>query len=172
MNEEDLPTILPRLWRFALRLTQNQHDAEDLVQRAWRALERRSQLQHGTSALSWLFAIVHTTWINELRARTIRTRGNINWQDDEIESLADPSGHTPEIDLMHRQVIDAVEALPDAQRVVMVLIAIEGLSYREAADVLDVPIGTIMSRLSRARLTIGQRFGAQSSTAARKGESI
>ncbi|MEM5438571.1 RNA polymerase sigma factor [Paraburkholderia diazotrophica] len=177
MNEEDLPTILPallpRLWRFALRLTQNQHDAEDLVQRACvRALERRRQLQNGTSALSWLFAIVHTTWINELRARTIRSRGNINWQDDEIESLADPSGHTPEIDLMHRQVIDAVEVLPDAQRAVMILVAIEGLSYREAADVLDIPIGTIMSRLSRARLTIGQRFGAQSSAAAHKGESI
>jgi RNA polymerase sigma-70 factor, ECF subfamily len=176
MNDNDLPavlpTLLPRLWRFALRLTQNQHDAEDLVQRACvRALERRSQLQPGTSTLSWLFSIVHSTWMNELRARSIRGRGSMDLQDDEIEAFADPSGHNPEIDLMHRQVISAVEALPDAQRVVMVLVAIEGLSYREAADVLDVPIGTVMSRLSRARLTIGQQFGVQSSSAARKGES-
>jgi RNA polymerase sigma-70 factor (ECF subfamily) len=96
----------------------------------------------------------------------------MDWQDEDVEAFADPSGHNPEIDLMHRQVISAVEALPDAQRVVMVLVAIEGLSYREAAEVLDVPIGTVMSRLSRARLTIGQQFGVQSSSAARKGESI
>jgi RNA polymerase sigma-70 factor, ECF subfamily len=177
MDDDDLPailpTLLPRLWRFALRLTQNQHDAEDLVQRACvRALERRAQLQPGSSALSWLFSIVQSTWMNELRSRAIRNRGNIDWQDEEIESFADPSGNNPEIDLMHRQVIKAVEALPDAQRVVMILVAIEGLSYREAADVLDVPIGTVMSRLSRARLTIGHQFGAQSPSAARKGESL
>jgi len=177
MNDDDLPTVLPtllpRLWRFALRLTQNQHDAEDLVQRACvRALERRNQLQPGTSALSWLFSIVHSTWMNELRARSIRNRGSMDWQDEEIESFADPKAHNPELDLLHRQVIDAVEALPDAQRVVMVLVAIEGLSYREAAVVLDVPIGTVMSRLSRARLTIGQKFSVQAPAAARKGESL
>ena len=110
--------------------------------------------------------------MNELRARSIRNRGSMDWQDEEIESFADPAAHNPEIDLLHRQVINAVEALPHAQRVVMVLVAIEGLSYREAADVLDVPIGTVMSRLSRARLTIGQQFSVQSSPAARKGESI
>ena len=175
MTEDDLPTVLPtllpRLWRFALRLTQNQHDAEDLVQRACvRALERTNQLQPGTSALSWLFSIVHSTWMNELRSRSIRNRGSMDWQDDEIESLADPTGHNPEIDLLHRQVIKAVEALPEAQRVVMVLVAVEGLSYREAAEVLDVPIGTVMSRLSRARLTIGQQFGAQSTSSESKRE--
>ncbi|WP_250475476.1 RNA polymerase sigma factor [Caballeronia sp. GAFFF1] len=175
MNDDDLPavlpTLLPRLWRFALRLTQNQHDAEDLVQRACvRALERRNQLQPGTSTLSWLFSIVHSTWMNELRSRSIRSRGSMDWQDEEIESLADPGGHNPEVDLMHRQVFNAVEALPEAQRVVMVLVAIEGLSYREAADVLDVPIGTVMSRLSRARLTIGQQFGVQAPAAAQKGQ--
>jgi RNA polymerase sigma-70 factor, ECF subfamily len=175
MNDDDLPallpTLLPRLWRFALRLTQNRHDAEDLVQRACvRALERRAQLQPGTSALSWMFSIVQSTWMNELRARSIRGRGRMDWQDDEIEGFADPAGNNPEIDLMHRQVINAVEALPDAQRVVMILVAIEGLSYREAADVLDVPIGTVMSRLSRARMTIGRQFGVQASPAARKGD--
>src|SRR5437764_12502219 len=88
-----LPTLLPRLWRFALRLTQNQHDAEDLVQRACvRALERRNQLQAGTSTLSWLFSIVHSTWMNELRSRSIRSRGIMHRQDEVSDAFADPAG--------------------------------------------------------------------------------
>src|SRR6516162_4154485 len=76
----ELPALLPRLWRFALRLAGDRHDAEDLVQRACvRALERRSQLQPGTSTLSWLFSIVHSVWLNEVRARQIRSRGSIQW---------------------------------------------------------------------------------------------
>jgi RNA polymerase sigma-70 factor (ECF subfamily) len=75
--------------------------------------------------------------------------------------VADPAARTPEADVMHGQIVDAVECLPEAQRVVMQLVAVEGLSYREAAEVLDVPIGTVMSRLARARQTIGALFGAR-----------
>lgn len=170
MDDPDLPAVLPgllpRLWRFALRLTAHQQDAEDLVQRTCvRGLERRHQLQPGTAPLSWLFSIMHSIWLNEIRARQIRARTHFDWQDEVVESLADPAGQTPETELFHRQVIDAVDALPDAQRVVMLLVAVEGLSYREAADILEIPIGTVMSRLARARLTIGQRFNAQASDA-------
>jgi RNA polymerase sigma-70 factor (ECF subfamily) len=163
-NDNDLPAMLPgmlpRLWRFGLRLTANQHDAEDLVQRACvRALERRHQWQAGTSALSWLFSIMYSIWLNEVRARQIRGRASMEWQDDLVENLEDPSGRNPESELLHRQVINAVESLPEAQRAVMLLVAVEGLSYREAASVLDVPIGTVMSRLARARISVGQKFG-------------
>jgi RNA polymerase sigma-70 factor (ECF subfamily) len=166
MNGADLPGLLPdmlpRLWNFALRITGDRHDAEDLVQRACvRALERPHQLQPGTSALSWMFSIVHTTWINELRARSVRSRTSIDWDDVLLETVADPAARTPETDVMHGQIVDAVERLPEAQRVVMLLVAAEGLSYREAAHVLDVPIGTVMSRLARARQTIGALFGAR-----------
>lgn len=156
----ELPSLLPRLWRFALRLTANTHDAEDLVQRACvRALEKRHQFVVGTSALSWLFSIIHSIWLNELRAQKLRSRYNAPLDDEMAETLADPNAKDPEVNALHRQLIAAVDALPDAQRSVMLLVAAEGMSYNEAADVLGIPIGTVMSRLSRARLTIGLAFG-------------
>lgn len=156
----ELPSLLPRLWRFALRLTANTHDAEDLVQRACvRALEKRHQFVAGTSALSWLFSIIHSIWLNELRAQKLRSRYNAPLDDEMAETLADPNAKDPEVNALHRQLIAAVDALPDAQRSVMLLVAAEGMSYNEAADVLGIPIGTVMSRLSRARLTIGLAFG-------------
>ncbi|SAL72644.1 ECF subfamily RNA polymerase sigma-24 factor [Caballeronia udeis] len=163
MNGADLPgmlpDMLPRLWAFALRISGDRHDAEDLVQRACvRALERAHQLQPDTDPLSWMFSIVHSTWINELRARSVRKRSSMEWDDDFLENVADPVDKSPETQLMHSQIISAVERLPEAQRVVMLLVAVEGLSYQEAADVLEVPIGTVMSRLSRARQAVGALF--------------
>jgi RNA polymerase sigma-70 factor (ECF subfamily) len=165
MTRDDLPALLPdllpRLWAFALRLAADRHDAEDLVQRACvRALERRHQLQPDTSALSWMFSIVHSIWIDEIRARQIRGRSRIEWSEELVETVADPGAADPETGMLYRQILDAVESLPDAQRVVMLLVAVEGLSYREAADILEIPIGTVMSRLSRARLSIGAQFSA------------
>ena len=161
-----LPEMLPRLWAFALRISGDRHDAEDLVQRACvRALERAHQLQPDTSPLSWMFSIVHSTWINELRARSVRKRSSMEWDDDFLENVADPVDKGPEAQLMHGQVISAVERLPEAQRVVMLLVAVEGLSYQEAADALEVPIGTVMSRLSRARQAVGALLGTPDSKA-------
>jgi RNA polymerase sigma-70 factor, ECF subfamily len=158
-----LPRLLPRLWRFALRLAGDKHDAEDLVQRACvRALERQHQLQPGSSALSWLFAIVHSVWLNEVRARRIHSRGCIQWTEELAETVADRSASDPETHVLHQQIVAAVSRLPDAQRTVMLLVAVEGMSYREAASVLQVPIGTVMSRLARARLTIGEGLGTRS----------
>ena len=158
----ELPTLLPRLWRFALRLAGNPHDAEDLVQRVCvRALERQHQLQPGTSTLSWLFSIAHSIWLNEVRAQQIRRHGSIQWSEELADTVPDLTTTSPETYTFHRQIISAVERLPDAQRAVMLLVAVEGLSYREAAIALDVPIGTVMSRLARARQTIGELFTAR-----------
>jgi RNA polymerase sigma-70 factor (ECF subfamily) len=157
-----LPEMLPRLWAFALRISRDRHDAEDLVQRACvRALERSHQLRPDTSPLSWMFSIVHSTWINELRARNVRSRSSMEWDDSFLETVADPSARTPETDVMNGQILSAVERLPEAQRIVMLLVTVEGLTYNEAAKVLDVPIGTIMSRLARARKAIGSLFDAR-----------
>lgn len=166
-----LPSMLPRLWAFALRISGDQHDAEDLVQLACvRALERVHQLQPDSSPLSWMFSIVHTTWINELRSRNVRGRSRQEWNDSIIETVTDPAAQTPETDLMHQQIIAAVNNLPDGQREVMLLVAVERFSYKEAAEILEVPIGTIMSRLSRARQTIGMLFkDSQKNTARDRG---
>lgn len=163
MTGQDLPSLLPgllpRLWAFALRITGDHHDAEDLVQRACvHALERVPQWQPGTSALSWMYSIVHTTWINEIRARRVRSRGSLAWDDADVEAIPDLQASTPEDLASFHQVFSAVDRLPEAQRFVVLLVAVEGLSYQEAALVLDVPIGTVMSRLSRARRTIGDQF--------------
>lgn len=157
-----LPPMLPRLWAFALRISGDRHDAEDLVQRACvRALERAHQLQPDTSPLSWMFSIVQSVWINEVRARNVRSRSGMDWDDAFLEAVPDPNARTPEESAMDGQIISAVQRLPEAQRAVMLLVGVEGLSYSEAAKVLDVPIGTVMSRLSRARQAIGALFGEQ-----------
>lgn len=170
MNGTDLPAMLPgmlpRLWAFALRLSGDQRDAEDLVQRACVCgLERAHQLQPDAAPLSWMFSIIHSTWMNELRARSVPKRSRVDWDDDFLENLLDPVDKGPDTQLMHRQVINAVERLPEAQRVVMLLVAVEGLSYSQAGEVLDVPIGTIMSRLSCARQAVGALFGCNESKA-------
>jgi RNA polymerase sigma-70 factor (ECF subfamily) len=163
-----LPNLLPRLWGFALRLSGNRQDAEDLVQRTClRALERQHQLQPDSSPHSWLFAIAHTIWLNEIRSRSIRSRTNVAWDDTLLEVIADPAAQSPETLLMHRQIVRAVAHLPDTQRTVLLLVAVEGFTYSEAAATLGVPIGTVMSRLARARRSLGALAGdtAQPGTA-------
>jgi RNA polymerase sigma-70 factor (ECF subfamily) len=159
--QRELPHLLPRLWRFALRLAREPHDAQDLVQRTClRALERRSQWQPGSALLSWLFAIEHSIWLNELRTPQRRRTASLDAEDPWLEtSQADGTyGSSPEVRVHYAQVVRAVEALPEAQRVVMLLVAVEGMSYREVADILAVPIGTVMSRLARARVAVGRQF--------------
>lgn len=151
--------MLPRLWAFSLRLCRDKHDAEDLLQRACvRGLERAHQLRSGTAPLSWMYSIVHSTWIKELRARKVRSCLSTEWDENFLQTVPDPNMRTPEQNLLYAEVIAAVERLPDAQRVVMLLVAVEGLTYTKEAEVLDVPLGTIMSRLYRARQAIGAQF--------------
>lgn len=152
-----LPEMLPRLWTFALRISGDKRDAEDLVQRSClRALEGVHQLQSDIAPLSWMFAVMHATWMNELQACSVRTRSGMDAE------FLDPDAYTPEANALNSQLVSAVQRLPEAERVVMLLVAVEGVSYKEAAEALDVPLDTIMRRLSSARLTIAAQFGAGS----------
>lgn len=153
-----LPDMLPRLWSFSFRISRNCYDAEKLVLRACaRGLEQAHQLRFDTSPLNWMFSIVHSTWLNDLKQREHRSRVQTEWHGPLPETIADPGLASETGGLAHR-IIAAVERLPEAQRVVLLLVSVEGLSYHETAEVLELPVGTVMSRLSRARRTIGALF--------------
>ena len=149
---------LSRLWRYGLVLSRKRDVAEDLVQQTCvRALERAAQFEPGTRLDRWLFSILHSIWLNEIRANKVR-QGQ-GFADAEEALVFDGAGST-ETHVMAAQVLRRVEALPEAQRSVVFLAYVEGLSYREVAEILDVPIGTVMSRLASARLKLSGALAA------------
>ncbi len=157
-----LTLLLPELWRFALRLSQHREGAQVLVQQTCvLALERLPQWPNDTPPLPWLYSILYGLWARDLAEQASLDDGDAN-DAPELPALQDgfELGDDADDTDRFRQVVEAVSALPPSQRVVMLLVAVEGLSYREASEVLDVPIDTLLSRLSRARLTIGARFAA------------
>ncbi len=148
---------LIRLWRYGLVLSGRREVAEDLVQATCvRALERAEQFQPGTHLDRWLFAILHSIWLNEVRSRQIRQGSGFV---DPETTLTVDGARQMEAGLLAAQVMREVQRLPEAQRCAVFLVYVEGLSYREAADVLAVPIGTIMSRLAAARDKLARRTG-------------
>ena len=149
---DQLVAVLPRLRRFARGLTGSAVEADDLVQAACeRALARTHQFQAGTRFDSWMFRIVQTVWIDQLRARDTRKTES---EDAARQVGSDESVRRVEARMALREVQAAVDTLPAEQRVALLLVTVEGLSYKEAADVAEVPVGTIMSRLARARLAL------------------
>ncbi|WP_350334866.1 RNA polymerase sigma factor [Coralliovum pocilloporae] len=149
-----LPEILPRLWRFAMVLSGRRDVADDLVQATCvRALERAHQFQPGTRIDRWTFTILSSIWKNQLRSEKIRQgQGFVDPED----VLVEDGNRKIEANIFLQQVLKEVQALPEAQRVTVLLVYVEGLSYREASEVLDIPIGTVMSRLSSARASLGK----------------
>ena len=147
-----LPAHLARLWRYGLALSRSRDAAEDLVQATClRALERADQYEPGTRLDRWLFAILRSVWLNDARARRVRLgQGQV----DAETALVVDGEHEIETNISAAEVLRAIGSLPDAQREAVLLVYVEGYSYREAADLVDAPIGTIMSRLAAARLTL------------------
>ena len=144
-----LPELLSRLWRYGLVLSRDRSTAEDLVQATCvRALERAHQFTPGTRLDRWVFSILHSIWLNEVRSRSVREgAGSV----DAADTLIFEGERAIEQNILVAQVFNEVQALPEAQRTVLFLVYVEGLSYREAADLLHIPIGTVMSRLAAAR---------------------
>ena len=139
--------------------------ADDLVQATCvRALERASQYATGSRMDRWLFSILHSIWINEVRAQQIR-RGQGFVDVDEL--VGEENSDAP---IWSNDVMKRVNRLPEAQRNTVFLVYVEELSYREAAEVLNVPVGTVMSRLSTARLTLAQDNSLQPESPQIKGE--
>ena len=153
---DQLIAVLPRLRRFARGLTGSATEADDVVQAACeRALAREHQFQEGTRFDSWMFRIVQTIWIDQLRARDVRKEDG----DVAEERLgSDAAVRGIEARLALAEVRRAVQRLPVDQRTTLMLVTVEGLSYKEAAAVAGVPVGTIMSRLARARIALQQQL--------------
>lgn len=146
--ERDLLTLLPRLRRFARSLARDAADADDLCQVAIeRALKARGQWQPGTRLDSWMYRIMRNCWIDEARARARRAK---TFVPEEAGATSGAEGDA-ELRMELHDVDRAMAALPDEQREAIALVLIEGLAYREAADILDIPIGTLTSRLTRGR---------------------
>jgi RNA polymerase sigma-70 factor (ECF subfamily) len=147
---QELVALLPRLRRFALVLCRSQPLADDLVQGACeRALANAGSWIPGTKFDAWMFRILRNYWIDHLRR--MRVEGMTEDVALQTQLVGDP-GEGPILSrLALSEVQRAIDDLPQEQREVLVLVCAEDLSYRETADILGVPIGTVMSRLARAR---------------------
>lgn len=156
----ELVALLPRMRRFAYSLSGSLDEAEDVLQSACeKALGSLDQFKPGTRLDSWMFQIVRNVWIDRLRYRGRRpTAGG--------PELAEEIGYDARV---HEQlearmdlaiVREQIAMLPEDQRSVLALVTIDGMSYKDAADTLQVPIGTIMSRLARARRKLAEAIDA------------
>lgn len=163
---QTLPLVLPRLRRFSRTLTRDVQDADDLVQTALeRALLRAAQWrapaadattdQIEAAVRSWMFGIVKNAWIDNRRAQ--RRERAVVGDDADLADVADPAQSSVQDAL---SIAAAMQRLPEEQRLAVSLVLIEGLSYQEAAQVMEVPIGTLTSRLSRAREALSALLGA------------
>jgi RNA polymerase sigma-70 factor, ECF subfamily len=149
-----LEPSLARLWRYALVLSKARDVADDLVQATClRAIERADQFVPGTRVDRWLFVILRSIWLNEIRSRRIREGGGFF---DAEETLTTDGAHEIETNITASAVLRAIDRLPEAQRETVLLVYGEGYSYAEAAAALGVPIGTIMSRLASGRAALAK----------------
>lgn len=164
-----------QLYKTALRMTRSVEETEDLLQETYlKAYSHYDRFEEGTNLKAWLFRIMKNTYINSYRKRRIRP---IHLEFDELqegfESTLVDQGYvadvTPEVDLMgselDAEVRDALVALPHDYKMAVLMVDIHGMSYQETADILAVPVGTVMSRLYRGRkklerslLSFGRRY--------------
>ena len=160
-------TLLPRLRAFARSLTGTVDQADDLVQiTVEKALRNLESYVPDTRMDSWLFRIMRNAFIDMIRAR----REAQPLDDAAADTLMGEDGRTVTESRLHlAEVQRAMTGLPEEQRIVLMLVCVEGMRYREVADALDIPEGTVMSRLSRARLTLARLLNTLPEAAPRKG---
>ncbi|TWB44209.1 sigma-70 family RNA polymerase sigma factor [Nitrospirillum pindoramense] len=149
--------LIPALRRYARALVKNHATADDLVQDCLeRAVSRWHQRRADGDARTWLFTILHNLAVSHIRQN--RRRGGHVALDAGIDEAMIARPATQEDALHHADVMRALHTLPEEQRSVLLLVSVEDLTYAEAARVLDIPIGTVMSRLARAREKLSQKM--------------
>jgi RNA polymerase sigma-70 factor (ECF subfamily) len=151
--EREIVELLPRLRRLARVLARAPADADDLVQlTVERALARRGQWRPGTRLDSWMFRIMKNAWIDESRARS--RRSGVFASEEAGEGVGSDGEAAMQARLAAVEVERAMARLPADQRIAVALVLVEGLSYEEAAEVLEIPAGTLTSRLVRGRTAL------------------
>lgn len=154
--KRELIALLPRLRRFARALTRSVPEADDLVQDAClRAIDRADQWDPAQPLDRWVFRIMRNLWISETRKRSVRLgQGHVPAEEaDELRTV-----ETGEAAVAVGEVQSHIAALPAELSAILLAVSVEGYSYAEAADLFDVPIGTVMSRIHRARKTLAARM--------------
>jgi len=151
--------MLPRLRRYALALCRVSDIADDLVQVACEKALSSQRQTLDVSFDAWMFRILRNSWIDRLRRQ--RTRGEEIDIVEHSEIGAFDGTSIPENRLMLKQTMQAIGRLPAEQRELLLLVCVEELTYRDAAEVLDLPIGTVMSRLARARRKLAEDIGIE-----------
>jgi len=155
--KRSLLALQPQLRRFAYGLCGTLDDADDLVQSAYeRALQRLDQWREGSRLDSWMFRIVQSIHFNNLRAEKVRSK-HLRSIDTTVQTQLDTASVAAAQIALDR-VRDGVWSLPEEQRASLLLVLVEGLAYREAAAVLDIPVGTLTSRLARARVALREHM--------------
>lgn len=156
----DIAALLPRLRRFARSIVYHREDADDLVQVAVeRALGRSGQWEPGTRLDSWMFRIMKNAWIDEVRSRM--RRDTVFAPEEAGEHVGD---NYAEAHQQRMAIEKAVSMLSDEHRMVIALVLVDGLPYKEAAEVLEIPMGTLTSRLVRARAALQALLSDQART--------
>lgn len=154
--EDELLAYLPRLRRFAHALARSAADADDLLQASVeRALLKRGQWEPGTRLDSWMYRLMRNLWIDIVRAET--RRGETFIAPEAGDSIGVPGGQEMAVEL--GKVAQAMRTLPLEQREAVALVVIEGFAYKEAAEILAIPMGTLTSRLVRGREALIMRLG-------------
>jgi RNA polymerase sigma-70 factor (ECF subfamily) len=149
--EARIAGLIPRLHRFAWVLTGNRTDADDITQATLeRALERKASFTAETPLEAWAVRVARNLWLDQLRRKKVRLVAV------DPAMLGGGGAEGPELRLEAQAALAAMQTLPDGQREVAALVLVEGYSYQEAATALQAPIGTVMSRLARARRALAE----------------
>lgn len=157
--EDELLALLPRLRRFARALSRDPADADDLCQTALeKALNARASWSPGTRMDSWMYRIMRNSWIDTARARS--RAGETFVAEAAGDGIAGDRAGDVEAGVVRRDIANAMGKLPDEQREAVALVLIEEFAYKDAAEVLGIPMGTLTSRLVRGRTTLMAALGA------------
>lgn len=151
--KQELTRIAPMLRRFAYSLTGAAADADDLLQNTLERLLSR-EIPEDVELVKWAFRVCRNLWIDEYRARKVRQKNVYSLDDTEEPAVDGEQAIHDQITLA--QVDAAMNQLPDEQRSIMALVAVQGMSYKEVAETLGIPAGTVMSRLARARVALAR----------------